>query len=540
MTPEFTVIRDTTPAAEIPRGAVVAMGNFDGVHLGHRAVIAAALRMGQAHGKPAFAVTFEPHPRSFFSPNSPQFRLSDETNKLRLLAGTGLAGAVVMTFDKSRAGTSAQDFIHHDLIERLGISGIAVGYDFHFGKGRVGSPSLLVSEAPRLGIEVDVQAHVDIEERPVSSSAIRMALAEGQIDDATAMLGGPWFVSGEVIHGEKRGRDLGYPTANIRLDKNCSLKHGIYAVRVGRGAERFDAVASFGRRPTFDNGAPLLEVFVFDFKGDLYGTTLDVAFISFIRDELKFDSIDALIRQMDDDSARARAATSRRARCVSEAWSHQLSKTEKEKMLAGELYRPDAEIGAEQAQTKAWLVRYNAALAQPVSERHALLRERLGHVGAGAVIRPPFFCDFGYNIRIGDGVFLNFNCVILDVVEVSIGDRTQIGPAVQIYAADHPRDAETRREGLEFGRPVRIGSDVWIGGGAIILPGITIGDGAIIGAGSVVTRDVGAGVTVAGNPARPRQAETGPVGALRFSRLAAMESPMFARRTISISGPASA
>ena len=241
MTPDFTVIRDTTPAAGIPRGAVVAMGNFDGVHLGHRAVIAAALQMGRAHGKPAFAVTFEPHPRSFFSPNSPQFRLSDEANKLRLLAGTGLAGAVVMTFDKARAGTSAQDFIHHELIERLGISGIAVGYDFHFGKGRVGSPSLLVSEAPRLGIEVDVQAHVDIEERPVSSSAIRMALAEGQIDDATAMLGGPWFVTGEVIHGEKRGRDLGYPTANIRLDKNCGLKHGIYAVRVGRGAERFDA-----------------------------------------------------------------------------------------------------------------------------------------------------------------------------------------------------------------------------------------------------------------------------------------------------------
>jgi riboflavin kinase/FMN adenylyltransferase len=136
MTTGFTVIRDTTPAATIPRGAVVAMGNFDGVHLGHRAVIDAALRMGRAHGKPAFAVTFEPHPRSFFSPNSPQFRLSDEANKLRLLAGTGLDGAVVMTFDKGRAGTSAQDFINHDLIERLGISGIAVGYDFHFGKGR--------------------------------------------------------------------------------------------------------------------------------------------------------------------------------------------------------------------------------------------------------------------------------------------------------------------------------------------------------------------------------------------------------------------
>lgn len=311
MTSGFTIIRDTTPAAEIPKGAVVAMGNFDGVHLGHRAVIAAALQMGRAQGRPALALTFEPHPRLFFSPNTPQFRLTDEAAKLRLLAGTGLAGAVVMTFDKARAGTSAQDFIHHELIERLGISGIAVGYDFHFGKGRVGSPSLLVNEAPRLGIEVDVQPHVDIEERPVSSSAIRMALAEGQIDDATRMLGGPWFVTGEVIHGEKRGRDLGFPTANIRLDNNCGLKHGIYAVRVGFGQGkdqlRLDGVASFGRRPTFDNGAPLLEVFLFDFNGDLYGTALDVAFIGFIREELKFDSVEALVTRMNDDSARAHA-----------------------------------------------------------------------------------------------------------------------------------------------------------------------------------------------------------------------------------------
>src|SRR3954447_25298153 len=284
MTPCFAIIRDTTPLTAIPKGAVVAMGNFDGVHLGHRAVIAAALEMARSHGRAAFAVTFEPHPRSFFSPNTPQFRLTSETNKLRLLAGAGLAGAVVMTFDRARAGTTAQDFIHHDLIERLGISGIAVGYDFHFGKGRVGSPSLLVSEAPRLGIEVDVQPHVDIEERPVSSTAIRMALAEGAIADATRMLGGPWFVSGEVIHGEKRGRDLGYPTANIRLPASCGLRHGIYAVRVGRGRERFDGVASFGRRPTFDNGAPLLEVFLFDFNGDLYGTMLDIAFIAFIRE----------------------------------------------------------------------------------------------------------------------------------------------------------------------------------------------------------------------------------------------------------------
>jgi riboflavin kinase/FMN adenylyltransferase len=311
MTSGFTVIRDATPAAAIPKGAVVAMGNFDGVHLGHRAVIAAALRMGREHGRPALALTFEPHPRRYFSPNTPQFRLTDEAAKLRLLAGAGLAGAVVMGFDKNRAETPAQDFIRRDLIGRLGISGIAVGYDFHFGKGRVGSPSLLVSEAPRLGIEVDVQPHVDIEERPVSSSAIREALAEGQIDDASRMLGGPWFVTGEVIHGEKRGRDLGYPTANIRLDKNCGLRHGIYAVRVGRREGQdlvlTDGVASFGRRPTFDNGAPLLEVFLFDFKGDLYGAALDVAFIGFIREELKFDSVAALVRQMDDDSARARA-----------------------------------------------------------------------------------------------------------------------------------------------------------------------------------------------------------------------------------------
>src|ERR1700744_32956 len=197
MTSDFIVIRDSTPQAAIPKGIVVAMGNFDGVHLGHRAVIEAALTMGRAHGKPAMALTFEPHPRSFFSPTPPQFRLTDEAGKLRLLAGTGLAGAVVMTFDKARAGTTAQDFIHHDLIERLGISGIAVGYDFHFGKGRVRSPRPPVRRAPPLGIEVDVQPHIDIDERPVSSSAIRSALGEGQIDDATLMLGQPWFVTGE-------------------------------------------------------------------------------------------------------------------------------------------------------------------------------------------------------------------------------------------------------------------------------------------------------------------------------------------------------
>lgn len=308
MSSSFSVIRDQTPASAIPQGAVVAMGNFDGVHRGHRAVIGAALDMAKRLGRPALAVTFEPHPRSFFSPHTPQFRLTDETSKLRLLAGTGLDGAVIMTFNAARAGTSAQDFIEKDLIGRLGINGISIGYDFHFGKGRAGSPALLQSEAPRLGIEVHVQSHIDIDERPVSSTAIRMALAEGQITEATEMLDGPWFISGEVIHGEKRGRDLGYPTANIRLEPHCGLRHGIYAVRVGLDGRRYDGVASFGRRPTFDNGAPLLEIFLFDFKGDLYGKMLDVAFIAYTRDELKFDGIEALIRQMDDDSVKARAA----------------------------------------------------------------------------------------------------------------------------------------------------------------------------------------------------------------------------------------
>jgi maltose O-acetyltransferase len=180
-----------------------------------------------------------------------------------------------------------------------------------------------------------------------------------------------------------------------------------------------------------------------------------------------------------------------------------MTRSEKEKMLAGELYRPSApEIQADQAATKAWLVRYNASLARPVDERHALLMERLGAVGKGAVIRPPFHCDYGFNIRLGADVFLNFNCVILDVVEVAIEEGTQIGPAVQIYTADHPRDPKQRSEGLEFGQPVHIGRCAWIGGGAIILPGLTIGDHSVVGAGSVVTRDVPAGATVVGNPAR--------------------------------------
>ncbi len=177
--------------------------------------------------------------------------------------------------------------------------------------------------------------------------------------------------------------------------------------------------------------------------------------------------------------------------------------SEKQKMLAGLPYRADdPELVRDHVAIRAWMDRYNAAGSLSDAARHELLREGLGHVGARVVVRPPFHCDYGYNIRLGDGVFLNFNCVFLDSILIEIGAGTQIGPAVQIYGADHPRDPAQRRAGLEFGRPVRIGANVWIGGGAILTPGVTVGDDAIIGAGAVVTRDVPDGVTVAGNPAR--------------------------------------
>ncbi|WP_207937649.1 sugar O-acetyltransferase [Pseudomonas sp. 51_B] len=180
-----------------------------------------------------------------------------------------------------------------------------------------------------------------------------------------------------------------------------------------------------------------------------------------------------------------------------------MSLSEKQKMLTGQLYHAGCpELQAEQIASKHWMHRYNNSVELPNEARNDLLAEHLGHVGEGTVIRPPFYCDYGYNISIGRNTFMNFNCVILDVVPVRIGDDCQIGPNVQIYAADHPLDPEVRRSGLESGRPVTIGNNVWIGGAAIVLPGVTIGDNAIVGAGSVVTRDVPAGATVVGNPAR--------------------------------------
>ncbi|HLH96870.1 MAG TPA: bifunctional riboflavin kinase/FAD synthetase [Xanthobacteraceae bacterium] len=309
--PSFAIAHDREPLPEALQGAVVAIGNFDGVHRGHRAVIAAALSRAKALGRPAAALTFEPHPRSFFSPHQPLFRLTDERAKLRLFAATGLSGAIVLTFDAELAEPDAESFVNDILLHRLGISGAAVGFDFRFGRNRTGNPELLAAEGRRRNFAVDVVGEVDLDGERISSGVIRKALAAGRVAEANALLGYPWFVSGEVVHGDKRGRELGYPTANLRLDPACGLRHGIYAVRVGLGDRHCDGVASFGRRPMFDVGTVLLEVFLFDFAGDLYGQTIDVAFIGWIRHELAFATVEELVRRMGDDSARARMMLSR-------------------------------------------------------------------------------------------------------------------------------------------------------------------------------------------------------------------------------------
>ena len=304
----FVVVRGEAPADHALDGAVVAIGNFDGVHRGHRAVIAAVLARAKALGRAAAALTFEPHPRSFFRPDEPLFRLTDERAKLRLLAATGLSGAIVLRFDAALASLSAHDFIARVLLARFTVAGVAIGFDFHFGLNRAGSPEYLAAQGAKLGFAVDIVPRFEDEGRPVRSGPIRAALAAGQIREANELLGYPWFVSAEVIHGDKRGRELGYPTANLRLDPGCGLKHGIYAVRVGVGARRYDGVASFGRRPMFDQGTVLLEVFLFDFSGDLYGEMIDVAFVDWIRPELKLDSVEDLVRRMHEDAKLARAA----------------------------------------------------------------------------------------------------------------------------------------------------------------------------------------------------------------------------------------
>jgi len=306
----FQVVHDFAPG-EALRGATVAIGNFDGVHRGHKAVIAAALVRGRALGKPSAALTFEPHPRAFFNPDEPLFRLTPEAAKLRLLGATGLDGAIVLTFNADLAKLSAEDFVQRVLVDRFAISGAAIGFNFHFGANRAGSPEFLQAQGKQHGFTVDIVPPLLDGGRPVSSGPIRAALAAGRLDDAAEFLGYPWFVSGTVIHGDKRGRELGFPTANLRLDPACALRHGIYAVRTAIAERRYDGVASFGRRPMFDSGAVLLEVFLFDFAGDLYDADIDVAFMAWLRDEAMFASAKDLMRQMKEDSRLAREALAR-------------------------------------------------------------------------------------------------------------------------------------------------------------------------------------------------------------------------------------
>jgi riboflavin kinase / FMN adenylyltransferase len=303
--PGFAVVREDEPIAEALKRAVVAIGNFDGVHRGHRELIARARAIAAREGVPSAILSFSPHPRAFFAPEMPFFRITPASEKIAVIAALGVDGVVIRRFDASLAGTSASDFFERFILEEFEASGVVVGHDFHFGKGREGTPDVLSALCERHGVACDVVPVVEETGAAISSSAIRKALSTGDIAQANRLLGYRWFVLGEVRHGEKRGRDLGYPTANMRLAEGCGLRHGIYAVRMRVDGVMRDGVASFGRRPTFDNGAPLLETFLFDFSGDLYGRNVGVEFVGWIRGEERFESVEALIVQMDQDSLRA-------------------------------------------------------------------------------------------------------------------------------------------------------------------------------------------------------------------------------------------
>ena len=291
---------------------VVAIGNFDGVHRGHAALVAVgrALALAHADGRSAevLAMTFDPHPREFFQPGQPLFRLTPPEDRPAALARIGFDAAVIVAFDQAFASLTAEAFIEDILLGRIQADAVVVGEDFHFGQGRKGTPDLLVREGQRRGFAVQLVGPVRHDDGSIiSSTAIREALAAGDIPRANAMIGTPYALSGEVIHGAKRGRELGYRTANLVLEPGNRLAHGIYAVAAELEGEALQGVASFGRRPQFDNGPPLLEVHLFDFSREIYGQTLRVAFHARLRGEAKFDSLEALLAQMARDCAEARA-----------------------------------------------------------------------------------------------------------------------------------------------------------------------------------------------------------------------------------------
>lgn len=299
---------------EPPRGfagAVYALGNFDGLHRGHKAVLMRARAIAASRGAAAAVLTFEPHPSDYFSGASTIFRLTPLELKARLAERFGMDGLTVLPFDAALAAMPAEAFVSEILVGRLHAGGVVAGYDFHFGAKRGGTPAFLRDAGRRHGFAVEIVDKVGTDPGGLadiaSSTATRAALGDGDVARAAVLLGHDYSIVGMVRPGQQLGRTLGFPTANLQADPSCRLRHGIYAVRATVEGEVHDAVASWGRRPTVDNGAPLLEVHLFDFKGDLYGREMDVAFVAWLRGEEKFASLELLTAQMHDDAARARA-----------------------------------------------------------------------------------------------------------------------------------------------------------------------------------------------------------------------------------------
>jgi len=306
------IFRHHNDVPDIARGAVVAIGNFDGVHRGHQAVIGTARDLANEMGVPLAVMVFEPHPRQFFAPDAPFFRLSSFRAKVALLADQGVDIVYALPFDAHMAALTAPEFVSEVLIEGLGAVHVAVGYDFCFGKGRAGDITLLqyMGDMEGFGVSV-ISAQGDGEgAEAYSSTRIRDALTEGRVEDAAHMLGRPWFIEGRVLDGDKRGRTIGFPTANVALDGVVTPKLGVYAVEVevedGDHKGTYTGVANLGKRPTFNKKDVLLEVNLFDFAGDIYGAHLRVSLVGFIRPEQKFDGLDALKAQIAADADAAR------------------------------------------------------------------------------------------------------------------------------------------------------------------------------------------------------------------------------------------
>lgn len=296
------------------RGAAAAIGNFDGVHLGHLAVIDLARAAAQKAGAPLGVMTFEPHPREYFAPDAPPFRLMNARAKANRMAKLGIDQLYQLPFDADLAALSPRDFAQQVIADGLGLSHVVVGADFRFGAGREGTAQDLQRFGRELGFETIIAALIHGENGEVSSTAIRQALGDGRPRDAKQMLGHWHRIEGPVLHGEKRGRELGFPTANMAIDDLHPPKFGVYAVLVdvlsGPHAGTYHGAASIGVRPMFGTNQANCETFLFDFKGDLYGTPLSVGLIDYLRPELKFDGLDALIAQMDADCQKARSVLS--------------------------------------------------------------------------------------------------------------------------------------------------------------------------------------------------------------------------------------